>query len=99
MQSRHDYLSHYDYEQQPAPQTVRRPIDPAECATDLSDLACPKCGCNSVTILKWPGNTPAWFAGGGSAECDHCRHNFALKQTEPDGSPVQPQLPSGAWFL
>jgi hypothetical protein len=56
---------------------------------DLSGLACPKCGCPDVEVVKWPrGNPPrlvdrqwegSWSGSTGRAVCRHCRIKFSIK--------------------
>ena len=56
---------------------------------DLSDLCCPRCGCNSVEVLSYPKGAPprrtggqwtgAWFGSAGRARCRHCGVVFRIE--------------------
>jgi hypothetical protein len=56
---------------------------------DVSELVCPKCGCNDVRVITFPrGTRPrqaadgrwtgAWFGGSGKARCNFCRVEFPI---------------------
>ena len=70
---------------------MARIIDPDDDGggLDLTDLDCPKCGCNSVEVLAYPrGNAPrlaggrwsgSWFGStSGRAKCRHCGVVFSI---------------------
>lgn len=53
-------------------------IDPDDEPFDLSELLCPKCGCNHARIVKLP-EPGRWFdAGRGYAVCDFCNIRFRI---------------------
>lgn len=63
---------------------MARILDPDEDenALDLSELCCPKCGCNAVKVIKWP-RPGSWFGMNGKAACEFCKIHFAVRIDEP----------------
>jgi hypothetical protein len=50
---------------------------------DFSEVRCPRCGCNHVTVLKAP-RPNTWFGAIGKGRCEFCRAEFALMIARDD---------------
>ena len=69
---------------------------------DLSELCCPKCGCNDVEIVRYPrGNAPKkgpdgkwdpktrWFGGQGRGRCNNCQIEFSIVIEQETEEPIE----------
>ena len=67
---------------------------------DLSQLCCPKCGCNDVEVVSYPTGTPprrtadgwqgSWFGGSGKAECNFCGAQFQVELAADEDEDFEP---------
>jgi hypothetical protein len=58
-----------------------KPADTDNAILDCSELACPKCGCNDVIILRMP-SPGSWYRSSGKGRCQECSEMFPLRVDE-----------------